>query len=1619
MNFHKTIGFLATLLLVVGLGAPDSFAQNPTVKVSDVSPSTLREGQARAVTVEVELSAAPGAGNTVTVDVALPSSFPTGSHLVASHDVAGTATPGFPDVVIIGTATKGTSISAVTATEDDNGDTTDDTNYNHPRDKKVSFTVTASGHDAATDNEMLTVREDDGAIGPLTLSIDPPSADAAATDVTTVTLKVTLDKAPGTEDADNDPNTAETPVTVTANITAEKIEADGTTVTISGITAVSIENAETSGTTDVAVPASSTVGEFKVMAIAVGYEAGEISIPVIERDADDVTGYRVLLTAPGANAWKGIAKRAVTVEVVRADRIAYPWTEFSSIAVSLADTLVTDGATPPNPIAIYTLTASGFSKSNGELTFSRARAENTVTPAPAFGNNADANEITYDEGADKLIFKFQTKAATGGSGEPLGDIPDANDRNDEDEAGQRTAIYAYATFSTGGTAVATLSNRSQKNITSTSTVKVGNGRLIKLDFRVPTAAERNEIFPSAPVVTIEGETIDSGGSSTGKKGDVIRVAVKRSDERPRDERAQIIIQSIANSDVIGSAKSLGLQTWNFTTLDLIDAAGDSLIVSIKVEDLNAQNTQNPRDPGVGKDGQETTKNSKYEPDNLQMEARVRIRDQALNNSGVLKSDQFRADPRAPEISVLHPTSDSPHFSGRNRNTIDIESVGINFDDHLRPLELRADEALDSLFVYIKGATYYMNKDDERVDMRLNLLDEDAERGAVTKAFDRPTYFVEDFGDTTSYDTRGLMWKNAKGEAKATGQGGRTVDLVIDAYDKVGNKTSITLSGVHHDEVVPTITDWFPKNKLLDDNTINNVTRHPNITLKEAVDSLSVTYGPSSGAEIVVEEVDVAEGDHGVAITEDFEANKTYTLTIFARDLAGNIFITDEDEAKDMKFDASFPNPIANMFKLTNKTAITETNDTATDSVVAGQSFVVDIQAIDKDSDDSRKVVTYRNDDALDVILMAVNEDDEVVSSVRFSGKEGVTDNENGTASLDAANWALGKRRIEVKSNMTVDNFTVKVQHRMAGDDGTAAVSFEGELDGLTVDAADFQMIELTAWEEGEDDAVSWVWEDFGLRMVPTDRYGNPSVKTYLTDPDGVADTLKILDTRIAKGNRYPDGVDIRLQATPAVEGLLSEVWGVGEEGYTLSVTAPDKRGSSLVIQARVLSSSLHGGDDRSENRRGSLNLRITPNLMPSITVWDSEGNDVTGQEIEIPAGGSTTVTARAEGFMAGSSVTFTKDGETADTKTADDAGQATLSVTMSAEGSVEISAASGQDAADAISIVFVKETRKPYEDAEGNPVYLVYTGDAPPDMTVDDNDFQAFSAAYPSSEGDDNYNVLADIDGDGDVDLEDFNLFALTWGRTAINGPSSKPLVLLPGINENAEFSLRLGSERVIPGELIDLDVALANVQALVGYGFVVHYDAVRFEFVSAAPAAEDLLKSTGAETPLFQHWATDGQIRIANSVINGTAVSGGGDIVRLTFRVLQEFEENARFEIADGLVFDPQQLSNLAVVAGVLELQSTPMEFALHQNFPNPFNPDTTIKYELAESADVTLQIYNVLGQVVRTLVVSESQPPGRYQIRWNGMDDRGVSVSSGVYFYKISAEGKFHDVRKLMLLK
>jgi M6 family metalloprotease-like protein len=93
------------------------------------------------------------------------------------------------------------------------------------------------------------------------------------------------------------------------------------------------------------------------------------------------------------------------------------------------------------------------------------------------------------------------------------------------------------------------------------------------------------------------------------------------------------------------------------------------------------------------------------------------------------------------------------------------------------------------------------------------------------------------------------------------------------------------------------------------------------------------------------------------------------------------------------------------------------------------------------------------------------------------------------------------------------------------------------------------------------------------------------------------------------------------------------------------------------------------------------------------------------------------------------------------------------------------------------------------------------------------------------------------------------------------------------------------------------------------------------------------------------------------------------------------------------------------------------PQRFALRANYPNPFNPTTTIRYDVASRSHVRLEVFDVRGAVVRTLV-NDVQEPNEYGVQWDGRNDRGNAVSSGVYFYRLTAAG-FSDVRKMTLMK
>lgn len=100
-----------------------------------------------------------------------------------------------------------------------------------------------------------------------------------------------------------------------------------------------------------------------------------------------------------------------------------------------------------------------------------------------------------------------------------------------------------------------------------------------------------------------------------------------------------------------------------------------------------------------------------------------------------------------------------------------------------------------------------------------------------------------------------------------------------------------------------------------------------------------------------------------------------------------------------------------------------------------------------------------------------------------------------------------------------------------------------------------------------------------------------------------------------------------------------------------------------------------------------------------------------------------------------------------------------------------------------------------------------------------------------------------------------------------------------------------------------------------------------------------------------------------------------------------------------------------------VFRTTQVPAEFVLHQNFPNPFNPETEIRYELPQAAMVNLEIYNLIGQKVQTLV-EKQQDIGIHTATWDGKDALGKNVTSGIYFCQLHADG-FVQIRKLTLMR
>jgi hypothetical protein len=314
-------------------------------------------------------------------------------------------------------------------------------------------------------------------------------------------------------------------------------------------------------------------------------------------------------------------------------------------------------------------------------------------------------------------------------------------------------------------------------------------------------------------------------------------------------------------------------------------------------------------------------------------------------------------------------------------------------------------------------------------------------------------------------------------------------------------------------------------------------------------------------------------------------------------------------------------------------------------------------------------------------------------------------------------------------------------------------------------------------------------------------------------------------------------------------------------------------------------------------------------------------------------------------------------------------------------------------------------------DEAGEPIMGLFGQD----NRVGIDDFFLFTDMYGVTSADDAFDAAFDLDQDGTVSLGDFFVFIENFGRTT--GGAAKIVPVAAGLNPEVGISLALANGAVRVGDEFFLDATISQAASLRGYGFSIRYDETLFEFSDAVVSEDNLLSANGAVTPVFLAVNTPGELVVGNVITEGDVVSEAGLATRITFKVIKGFEGESSIDVIDGQILDHVYMVNEVKSLGSARIVVLPDQYELSQNYPNPFNPTTTIKYALPEPADVNIQVYNIVGQVVRTLV-DEGKMGGYYRVYWDGRDDNGYDLASGVYFYRIVA-GEFHAVKKMLLVK
>ena len=283
--------------------------------------------------------------------------------------------------------------------------------------------------------------------------------------------------------------------------------------------------------------------------------------------------------------------------------------------------------------------------------------------------------------------------------------------------------------------------------------------------------------------------------------------------------------------------------------------------------------------------------------------------------------------------------------------------------------------------------------------------------------------------------------------------------------------------------------------------------------------------------------------------------------------------------------------------------------------------------------------------------------------------------------------------------------------------------------------------------------------------------------------------------------------------------------------------------------------------------------------------------------------------------------------------------------------------------------------------------------------------------------------TYADCDGNGKVDIFDINSVIINFGKTHTSSNalfSSKENVLNQSHSEDSIFVKPRDYDDITHDFWVDINVGKTGqaVNDLKIVSFELTYsNTENIEFVSYQVGNFP----SEAQAQVIPEDSI-GKISASIFRISG-GESGNGTVLTLKFNSEKGNEIVFSFVrvLANNSNGDqiPLSYKDTKIITSVKNELSNiiPDEFALHQNHPNPFNPETYISYQVPKTSQVKIEVFNLLGQHIRTLV-DEEKSPGSYKILWNGLDDQRQAVSSGVYLYKMQA-GDFTAMQKMVFVR